>query len=65
MNKKNVEASKKILAILNSILSKYSEENSISLILSKKNVVIGKTELDITSEILELLNAEIKSVKLN
>ena len=46
-------------------MSEYSSKNSISLIIQKKNIVIGKSDLDITSQILELVNAKIKSVKLN
>ena len=62
---KKLEATKKILNVLNSILSEYSDKNSISLIIQKKNIVIGKSELDITKPVLELVNAKIKSVKLN
>ena len=62
---KKLEATKKILNVLNSILSEYSVKNSISLIIQKKNIVIGKSELDITKPVLELVNAKIKSVKLN
>ena len=46
-------------------MSEYSAKNSISLIIQKKNIVIGKSDLDITSQILKLVNAKIKSVKLN
>ena len=35
------------------------------MIIQKKNIVIGKSELDITDQILELLNTKIKSIKLN
>tara|TARA_B100000767_G_C19672325_1_gene495829 strand:+ start:534 stop:1058 length:525 start_codon:yes stop_codon:yes gene_type:complete len=62
---KKLEATKKILNVLNSILSEYSDKNSISLIIQKKNIVIGKSELDITKPVLVLVNAKIKSVKLN
>ena len=62
---KKLEATKKILNVLNSILSEYSVKNSISLIIQKKNIVIGKSELDITKPVLVLVNAKIKSVKLN
>ena len=58
-------AAKKILSILNSILSEYSEKNSISLIIDKKNIVIGKSELDVTNKIMLLLNKKIKKVDLN
>ena len=35
------------------------------MILQKKIVIIGKTELDITKDILELANKEINSIKIN
>ena len=53
-----------ILKIINEILAEYSTKNKISLIMEKKNIVIGKTELDITKNILGLLNAKIKKVEL-
>jgi outer membrane protein len=65
VDKKRINATTKILNVLNPILSEYSSKNSISLIIQKKNIVIGKSDLDITSQILELVNAKIKSVKLN
>ena len=57
-------AATKILDILNTILSDYSAKNSISLIIDKKNIIIGKTELDVTKQIMELLNKKIKKVDL-
>ena len=70
-NKKNNDlkklrdnAAKKILDILNLILSEYSAKNSISLIIDKKNIIIGKSELDVTNQIMELLNKKIKKVDL-
>ena len=57
-------AAKQILKIINEILSEYSTKNKISLIMEKKNIVIGKTELDITKNILVLLNTKIKKVEL-
>ncbi len=57
-------ASKQILKIINEILAEYSTKNKISLIIGKKNIVIGKTELDITKNILSLLNTRIKKVEL-
>ena len=40
-------------------------KNSISLMIDKKNIVIGKTQLDITNDILELLNKKISNISLN
>ena len=36
--------------------------NSISLILRKKDIIVGKKSLDITSDIIELLNKEIQEI---
>ena len=58
------KAGNQILKIINEILSEYSTKNKISLIMEKKNIIIGKTELDITKNILVLLNAKIKKVEL-
>ena len=64
INQKRNNAANKILKVINEILSKYSSEKEISLIIEKKNIVIGKTELDVTNEILELLNKKIKKVEI-
>jgi len=58
-------AGNQILKIINEILAEYSAKNKISLIMEKKNIVIGKTELDITKNILVLLNDKIKRVEIN
>ena len=63
-NKRNL-AMEKILKELKPILADYSKENSISLVLRKKNIIIGKNELDITDDIIQLLNNKIKEIKLN
>ena len=59
------KAANQILKIINEILAEYSTKNKISLIMKKENIVIGKTELDITKNILVMLNAKIKKVELN
>ena len=41
---------------LNSTLENYSKEHSISMILRKENLLIGKNSLDVTKDILELFN---------
>ena len=51
------------LKIVQSILAEYSKNNSLSMILKKENILIGKTNLDITGEILKIFNKEIKSIK--
>lgn len=48
--------STKILGILNPMITKYVEENKIKLVIDKKNILVGIRTLDITNNILELLN---------
>ena len=54
-NEKNVMQNK-LLKILTPIVSQYSKDNSISIVITKQNVFIGRTDLDITKDILELVN---------
>lgn len=51
-----------LVTSLNNILANYAEKNSISLIIQKKNIVIGKSELDITKDVLNIFNSEVKSI---
>ena len=64
LNTKRLKATTKLLDNLNPILSDYSKEQSISLVIQKKNIIIGKTELDITEEILKLLNKKVKKINI-
>ena len=41
---------------LQSTLQKYASENSLSLILRKEQILIGSNQLDVTKDILELVN---------
>ena len=49
----------KFLKEMNNVLIKYSEENEISIILKKKDLVIGKTTLDITNDVIKIIDKEI------
>ena len=64
-NKLKVESTNNLLNLVNPILAKYSKQNEISIILKKKDLIIGKTELDITDEIIKIINNEIKEFKIN
>tara|TARA_Y100000741_G_scaffold323860_1_gene274381 strand:- start:370 stop:885 length:516 start_codon:yes stop_codon:yes gene_type:complete len=59
------KAGDQILKIINDILSDYATKNDILLIIDKKHVVIGKSELDVTKDIMILLNNKIKKVEFN
>ena len=52
----------KLLDLLTPILTTYSKENSISMIIEKRNIIIGKTDLDISEEIVNILNKKIKKL---
>ena len=64
INKLRIGATNKLISKLSPILEEYAKKNSISLILQKKNIVMGKKEIEITNEILEITNKEIKDIKL-
>ena len=58
-----VQNTKKILEFINPIITTYVNENSISIVIPKKNIIVGKKNLDITDSIIKLLNNEKNSLK--
>ena len=62
LNKIKINNTKKILEILNPIIAEFVESNSISLVFPKKNIIVGKKKLDITDQIIILLNNKIKTL---
>tara|TARA_Y100001958_G_C21081460_1_gene437651 strand:+ start:114 stop:638 length:525 start_codon:yes stop_codon:yes gene_type:complete len=50
---------------LRPILEEYSKQNEISLILKKENILIGKTNLDISKTILDMFDKQIKKISIN
>ena len=64
-NKLKIENTNKLLKLINPILVKYSKDNEISFILQKKDLIIGKTEFDITDDILKIINNDIKEFNIN
>ena len=54
-----------MLKKLNPILGKYMKENNISVVIDKKNVLMGNKKFEITSQIIEILNQQFKSINLN
>tara|TARA_B100000242_G_scaffold136619_2_gene97066 strand:+ start:1450 stop:1971 length:522 start_codon:yes stop_codon:yes gene_type:complete len=65
INKLRLKATSKLISKLSPILEEYAKENSISLILQKKNIVMGRKEIEITDEILSIANKKIKNIDLN
>ena len=56
--------SKKFIDWLHLIIADYALQNSISLIIQKKNILVGKTELDITEKILLIVNKKITKINI-
>tara|TARA_B100000959_G_scaffold247052_1_gene273026 strand:- start:27 stop:551 length:525 start_codon:yes stop_codon:yes gene_type:complete len=59
-----LEARKTLMKQIEPILDVYIKENSISLVIDKKNMVGGSTEYDITKIIVEKLNKKLPSLNL-
>ena len=62
--KLKVDNTNKLLKLINPILIKFSNEKKISILLQKKDLIIGKTELDITEEVIKIINTEVKEFKI-
>ena len=62
VQKIKVDSSAIILENLKPILSDYSDRNSISMVLQKKDVIIGKNQLNITDDIIKILDKKLKKI---
>ena len=54
----------KILQVLNPLLTNYVDINNITLVIEKKNILVGIKTLDITDKILTILDNETLEKKL-
>ena len=57
-------ARQELLKKLDPIIKTYIKENNISLVIDKKNIIIGSDDHDITETIVEKLNKELPSLSL-
>ena len=62
---KRAKAKDVLLEKLNPILGEYMEQKNIAVVIDKKNVLMGNKKFELTSEIINLLNKELKSINLN
>ncbi len=62
-NKFRIESSKKILDLLNPIITNFLKNESIKILLQKEKILFADDELDITKEILEQFNKQHKKIK--
>ena len=62
LNEKKIKYNNLLLEKLNPIISNYVEQNSITVVLPKKMIIIGKKNLDITKQILEALDKSVQKI---
>ena len=62
LNEKKIKFNNLLLEKLNPIISTYVEKNSITMVLPKKMIIIGKKNLDITKQILEALDKSVQKI---
>ncbi len=63
--KQRAKARNELLKNLNPLLSNYMKEKNIKMVIDKKNLVLADSNLDITKDVIALLNQKIKTLKLN
>ena len=63
--KSRLNASADFAEKIKPILADYASENNIEMIIQKKNIIMGKTDLDITDEILKIVDKKINKLKVN
>ncbi len=63
--KSRLNASADFAEKIKPILADYASENDIDMIIQKKNIIMGKTDLDITNEILKIVDKKINKLKVN
>tara|TARA_B100001996_G_scaffold319218_1_gene262985 strand:+ start:531 stop:1052 length:522 start_codon:yes stop_codon:yes gene_type:complete len=63
--KKKTNARNKLIKAINPILQKYMSENNVMMIINEKNVILANSKRDLTQTVIDLLNKELKSIKLN
>jgi len=60
LNDKKKKELNEFLKLINPLIRDYMDKNSIDIVIDKKNIFIAKTDKDITKDILEIINKEIK-----
>ena len=63
-NKLKIDNTNSLLRLINPILVKFSNDKEIAIILQKKDLVVAKTQLDITDEVIKIINSEVKEFKI-
>ena len=65
VTKKRMKATSNLLKEIAPLLSEYTKKNGIAIILRKQDIILAKTDLDITKQIIESIDLKIKKIDLN
>ena len=63
--KKRSKARSELLKNLNPIIQEYMKEKKIRMVLDKKSILLADETLDLTKDIIKILDKKIKSIKLD
>ena len=64
VSKQRSKARKELLSKLNPIIKNYMKEKNIRMVVDKKSLLLADDALDITDDIISLLNTKLKSIDL-
>ena len=62
--KRRNDAKLELLKAVNPIVKKYMEDNNIRIVLDKQSVLMGDKTLEITEQVITILNKELKSLQI-
>ena len=63
-NRLKIDNTNNLLKLINPILVKFSNDKEIAIILKKKDLVVVKTQLDITDEVIKIINSQVEEFKI-
>ena len=62
MNRKNIDLTRNFMKKIDKILLEYANTNKIDLILKKEILIVSNSNLDISKNVLEIVNKQIKKI---
>ena len=62
LNKKSLELSRNLMVKIDKIVIDYARENSIDLLLKKDALIVSNSQLDISNDILKVVDKKIKKI---
>ena len=65
VTQKRIKASADFAQKIKPILAEYAKDKNIDMVIQKKNIIMGKTDLDITNQILKIVDQKISKLDIN